>query len=257
MEKSISKKYNIADTIVFGNRPNIMLNTNELEKIGIGHDGIVFRYKDHAIKINKNDLDILKEKNLMTFNKLLYFRDELELKRIVTPQGPIHDVNGVYTGYYMDFFKDITKSGTLPNYIKVGNFTCIQLIYAIIELEEDFNELTKHKVAVKDINRGSYIFSDDFLHICDMDKFDILSDKSLGSENANKDALNFTIAKLLYYLMLAGKNLDKSQLRKLSNWVKKSTNSRTFIKELSRDIPNDNTPLSEYADEKVKKIILQ
>lgn len=256
MEKNINKKYNIPKTIIFNNWPNIILNTCELEKIGIGHDGIVFRYDDQAIKINKNNLDILKEKNLMTFNKLLYFMKELSLKRIVNPSGAVHDENGVYTGYSMKFFKDITKNGSLPNYIKVGNFTCIQMIYSLMDLEEDFNELTKHRVAVRDINRGSYIFSEDFLHICDMDKFDILSDKSLGAENANKEALNFTIAKLLYYLMIAGKNLDKSQLRQLSNWIKKSANSRTFIKELSRELPNDNTPLSEYADVKVKKIML-
>lgn len=124
---------------------------------------------------------------------------------------------------------------------------------ATSELEEDFNDLTNNKVCAKDINRGSYIYTDNFMYLCDVDKYSI---GGQGIEDLNKKAVNFTIAKFLFYEMIKEANPDKQQLKQLSNWVKKQSNSRMFLKALRNEIRNDNdTLIHEYTKSKVKTII--
>lgn len=112
-------------------------------------------------------------------------------------------------------------------------------------------------VVAKDINRGSYIYTDNFLHLCDMDKYFKVDDKTtLSVSDENKKMCNFVIAKALYYEMQKLYNVDKSDEKQLNNWVKKSSNSRTFMQELRADlVGGSDEPLHDYVLSKAKKIV--
>lgn len=251
MERKSSEPY----PIVFRSDLRTIPNIYDLEKIGAGHDGIVLRFGDKALKILKYDIAVRKTKNLMTFEKAVYFQDEFDFNRIVQPTDTLLNKDGVYIGYVMDYLDDITlcKNKDSLFYQQPGDFTCDDLIRSFYELNDDFDALTKKKVAAKDLNRGSYIYTADFMHLCDMDKYLM---NCFGANDLNKKALNFAIAKHLYYEMLKTNSFDKQQLKQLSNWVKSSSNSRTFIRDIEKDVGyNYNLPIKEYAKEKVKTII--
>lgn len=232
-------------------------NIYELEKIGAGHDGVVFRYGDFALKLLKYDILERKEKNLMSYDKANYFSENLHLERIITPIDTMLDADGVYTGYVMNYIDDVSskQKKNTPDYKEPGMFKIWDLLYAIAELEKDFSCMTKNHVMAKDINRGSYLYSSSFMHICDTDKYIISKNQSSDVYNQNISTLNFTIAKFLFYEMQKSKNYDKNKLKILSNWVKKACNSRTFLMDLYKEISVDSQiPISEYADYKVKQL---
>lgn len=55
--------------------------------------------------------------------------------------------------------------------------------------------------------------------------------------------------------MLKSDCIDKAQLKELSNWVKESSNSRSFIRELKQEVGSDYTlPITEFSKQKLKKI---
>lgn len=241
--------------VIFRNNLEIVPNIYDLEKVGAGHDGIVFRLGDKVLKVLKYNIEDRKEKGLMTFEKAVFFQDEFDFNRIIQPKDVLLNEDGIYTGYVMDYLEDVTtdKMKDSPVYKQPGDFTCGDLIQSVNDLGEDFNDMTKKKVVAKDLNRGSYIYTADFMHLCDMDKFLM---NCYGAEDFNKKALNFAIAKHLYYEMLKTDTFDKQQLRQLSNWIKESSNSRTFIQKLTTEIGHEyTTPIKEYAKEKVKTII--
>lgn len=233
----------------------IIPNIYSLKKLGAGHDGRVFQYEDLALKLLKYDINKRKEKDLMTFTKVNYFLESLELKRTASPIDTLLDTDGIFAGYVMECIEDVTKDPKSPSYKLPSEFSCFDLAYSIAELEEDFADLTKARIRAKDINRGSYIISSDFLHICDMDKFHMLPSTSRGTSDLNSSALNFAIAKFLYFEMIKTQFYHDEHKKALNNWVKKASNSRTFLKELATEIGSDRyTPINEYVNYKVKKI---
>lgn len=241
--------------VIFRNNLEIVPNIYDLEKIGAGHDGVVFRLDNKALKLLKYNIDDRKEKGLMTFEKAMFFQDEFDFRRLVQPRDILLNQDGIYTGYVMDYLEDVTidKKKDSPIYKQPGDFTCGDLIQSINELCEDFNDMTKKKVIAKDLNRGSYIYTADFMHVCDMDKYLMNCYKA---EYFNTRALNFVIAKHLYYEMLKTSTFDKQQLKQLSNWIKVSSNSINFIQDLTTEIGYEYTmPIREYVKEKVKTII--
>lgn len=244
-------------TVILKNNLEEIPNIYDLEMVGSGHDGQVFKYQNRVLKLLKYNIETRKNKNLMTFDKAIYFEKNLILKRITTPIDSMLDINGIYIGPVMEYLDDVTsekKKGT-PRYKKTGDFTCGDLVCSVLDLEEDFNELTKNRVQAKDLNRGSYIYTTDFMHLCDMDKY-LIKSSSSSVDDLNKRSLNFVIAKFLYYEMKKTENINKDDLKKLSNWVKKQCNSRGYIKELINDIKGDYTlPIEEYAHQKMKKIL--
>lgn len=246
-------KFNQSKQVVFRSDLSVIPNIYDLPRLGAGHDGRVFRFNDKALKLLKYDISLRKEKDLMTFAKATYFLDELTLKRIVKPIDLLLDDEGTYTGYVMDYLDDVTdskKKGT-PIYREASDFSCGDLVRVMHELNEDFNELTRKKVLATDINRGSYIFTTDFMHLCDMDKYQT---GIVRVEDLNKSRLNYVIAKFLAIIM--SKDLDKEQLKRLNEWLKKVVNSRNFLELLESEIGTDyRTPISEFTEYKVKKII--
>lgn len=248
-------------TIILKSNLEEIPNIYDLEKVGSGHDGLVFRYQDKVLKLLKYDIETRKIKNLMTFDKAIYFQKKLKLKRIAKPIDTILDEDGIYTGIVMEYLDDVTneKKKETPRHKETGNFTCGDLVCSILDLEEDFNELTKNKVQAKDLNRGSYIYTTDFIHLCDMDKY-VIKASSSSVDDLNRRTLNFVIAKFLYYEMVKQNHFDskvnKEELRKLSQWVKINCNSRTYLGEMVEEVKSDyHMPLSEYATYKSKSIL--
>lgn len=137
----------------------------------------------------------------MTFEKACYFVENLNLRRVIIPIDVLLDINGIYIGIVMDYYDNLfdSKKKNSCLYKEPGDFTCGDLVLATSELEEDFNDLTNNKVCAKDINRGSYIYTDNFMYLCDVDKYSI---GGQGIEDLNKKAVNFTIAKFLFYEMI-------------------------------------------------------
>ena len=80
-----------------------------LDKLGAGHDGLVFRFNAKALKILKYDYKVRRERNLMTWDKAIYFRDNLRLRRIACPIDVFFDEEEKFAGYVMDYYDDVTK----------------------------------------------------------------------------------------------------------------------------------------------------
>ena len=230
--------------------PNVL----SLPKIGAGHDGVVYQYGDLVFKILKYDIARRKERDLMTFEKATYFVNELKLKRITQPMDILLNSDGVYMGYVMGYLEDVRENPkTLPS---TGNrFLMRDLHESLEDFEEDFAKLTEKKVMADDLNRGSYIITNNYLYMCDMDKFKVIhSPRTLRDLNAGR--LNFFFSKGLYYEMEQSGLFSKDELKELMKWVKKSCNSREFIRTLKEDCLVDETyPISEYAKEKGKMLV--
>ena len=251
----MAREYYQHKSYVFRSSPEEIPNIFTLPRIGAGHDGYVFKFNNKALKLLKYGISLRKEKGLMTFAKAVYFQEELDLKRFTKPIDILLDEEGVYSGYVMEYLEDVTKDDkkNLPIYRSIVDFTCGDLIHTANMLEEDFAELSSKKVLALDINAGSYIFTTDFIKLCDMDKFQIVN--SNVSER-NKSMLNYVLSKYLYHAMEFCTELNKEQLKQINAWVKKMTNSRQFIRDLEKEVGKSySTPIREYAKEKVKTII--
>ena len=249
-------KAKLVQEVVLRNNLETIPNIYDLKKIGAGHEGIVFKYGNRALKLLKYDIHTREYKGLMIFKKAIFFQQNLSLKRIENPIDIMLDVNGVYIGFVTNYLDDITsqeKIGT-PRYKDTGQFTCGDLICAARELEEDFDNLTQNNVLAKDINRGSYIYTTDFIHLCDMDKYVIQNGGNL--EQLNRINLQFVIAKFLYFEMLKSVDLSQSQKNHLSKWVRKQSHSYNYFDQLEEEVRYDYAmPLCDYAKEKVKILL--
>lgn len=223
----------------------------DLPKLGAGHDGIVFKYGNLALKLLKYDITTRKERKLMTFQKANFFKERLHSKRLVRPKGILLDEDGIYCGYTMDALDDITKKSEK----KPGDFTVQDLHLAIDELERDVEELTQNRIAVKDLNRGSYIFTSNFMQICDMDKF-IQVVKYKGLKDINLQALNFIIAKFFLYQIQKMQDIDEKDLKILRAWIKRCITSNSFLDTTREEIEdlNDAT-IDQYLDIKKDMVL--
>lgn len=230
-------------------------NIYNLEKLGAGIDGIVFRYHDLALKLLKYDISERKKNNLMTFEKIRYFEQELDLKRITMPIDIMLDADGVFAGYAMKYLDDVTidKNKDSPIYKRPGDFKCGDFVYAIMEFYDDFEQLTKKRVLPIDINKKSYIYTQSYVYLCDIDKYQI-ADTNIA--RINRDTLNYIVGKILYYTMMDIRNYNKDELKQISKWFKQSIHCNNFIAKIINEIgSNYNTTMSEFSMNKVKHII--
>ena len=241
--------------VTFASNSLTIPNVYALDKVGAGHDGSIFRFNEYALKILKYDISLRKERRLMTFDKEIYFQDKLDLKRITQPIDTLLDNDGIFSGYVMKYLDDLAspkKVGT-PLYRSPAEYRCGELITSWKELEDDFYQLSEHGIRAQDINAGSYLFTSDFMHLCDMDKYEVTS----GSPaDMNQSSLNFAMAKFLAYEMEKSDAYDKSRKREIDRWVKKQSNSRGFFQDIQTEIGSDyGTPISEFTDYKVKTLL--
>lgn len=251
----LMRNLDIRKPIVMSSAYKLIPNVYSLDKVGAGHDGVVYRYGDLVFKVLKYDISERKAKDLMTFEKATYFVHNLHLKRVAQPIDILLDSDGVYTGYVMKFFDDVTKDKESPYYQTTGEYQMRDLHHSIDELEEDVSSLSDQKVLIEDLNRGSYIYTRNHMIMCDMDKFRIIQSPS-SARDLNKGSLNFFISKSLYYEMEKSGLFTKDELKQLIRWVKRSSNSRSFLEEIRKDCKsNPNYPIGEYAKEKGKLLV--
>lgn len=250
----MEKKTWTPKAVLLRNSLELIPNVFQLEKVGAGHDGYLFRYGDKVIKVLKYDISTRKQKKLMTFEKAIYFQNELRLKRITQPIDIVLDTDGMYNGYVMNYLEDITleQKKTTPLYRNPGDFTCGELIHSGRELEEDFEQLTNKGIVARDINRGSYIFTTDFMHLCDMDKY---QQESRVVADTNRHAFQYMLAKFIGSEMKKVEPCDPNREKQISSWIKHASNSNGFLKELDREVSgNYRSPIKEYVQYKVKTI---
>lgn len=249
MEKMTYSKHNywVPSDVWLASDLSQVSGVRDLPKLGCGHDGAVFKYgDDKALKLLKYGIEGRKDKSLMTFEKCLYFVDELNgLKRIVTPCDILLDSSGVYTGYVMHLLDDVTldsKKGT-AYYKKIGDFTCGDLALAVNELAEDFNLLSKKRVVAADLNRGSMIITRRFLELCDTDKYEISCKDLSKIENENANSNRYVIARFLGDEMIKMGASNKE----VSRWVKTFTNDVYAFDRLNKELNmiGDNCPIEE------------
>ncbi len=232
-----------------------------LERVGAGHDGFVYRDGDVVYKVLKHGIDGRKERGLMSFDKAMNFQT-LDVNRIIKPDDVLIDEDGVYAGYVMHYYEDLSKKdddGVVKK--QIGEFTAEDFLISVSELCDDVSELTKRGIVIKDINRGSYIFSSDFLHICDMDKYFLNRGQAL---RINWNQLNFIVAKLMYFEKMEREGYFKDNEfaneinKRMNKWVSKSANASNFIRTLETELSgsNLNSPLSEFVDFTFQKIIV-
>ena len=224
-----------AKSIILDSSHEVIPNIHVLEKLGAGHDGIVFRYGDKALKLLKYDVTLRRKKGLMTYDKAIAFSDNLDLRRITNP------------------INSPKKEGT-SLYKKPTEFTCSDLFDSMLELALDFENLTDNKILVSDVNRGSYIYTDDFLHLCDMDKYQIYSAGDLASKN--NTTFNFVISKMLFFMMQYDNEFSSQERKQLSAWVKNCSNSPEFLSTLLEEVyKKRDESIGEFVNVKVKKIL--
>jgi len=230
------------------------INISQLPKVGAGHDGKVYKYGDLAIKFLKYNIDYRKEKHLMTFEKTLYFKEKLHLKRIVKPNDILLDEDGIYSGYVMNYIEDLNnKRISKENYKEPGSYTCKDLLRAIVELEEDFNELSKNKVLAKDVNKGSFLYPKDYLKLCDMDKYLKVSYSRIT--HLNYETLNYIFSRILAFEM-KNENLSKLEKKEINLWIKKCIYSTVFLENLQKELIScQNDTISDFANYQKKKIL--
>ena len=232
-----------------------------LERVGAGHDGFVYRDGDVVYKVLKHGIDGRKERGLMSFDKAMNFQT-LDVYRIIKPDDVLIDEDGVYAGYVMHYYEDLSKKdeeGIVKK--QIGEFTVEDFLTSVSELCDDVSELTKRGIVIKDINRGSYIFSSDFLHICNMDKYFLNRGQAL---RINWNQLNFIVAKLMYFEKMEREGYFKDNEfaneinKRMNKWVSKSANASNFIRTLETELngSNLNSPLSEFVDFTFQKIIV-
>ena len=232
-----------------------------LERVGAGHDGFVYRDGDVVYKVLKHGIDGRKERGLMSFDKAMNFQT-LDVNRIIKPDDVLIDEDGVYAGYVMNYYEDLSKKDEEGIAKKqIGEFTVEDFLTSVSDLCDDVSELTKRGIVIKDINRGSYIFSSDFLHICDMDKYFLNRGQAL---RINWNQLNFIVAKLMYFEKMEREGYFKDNEfaneinKRMNKWVSKSANASNFIRTLETELSSSslNSPLSEFVDFTFQKIIV-
>lgn len=244
---------NNSKLVIFRNSNIKIPNIFECKKLGAGHDGTVYQSGNEALKILKYDIEKRRQQDLMTFTKACYFVDNLELKRIAAPTDTLLDEEGVYVGYVMPYFHDVTKphkKDEIPEKT-IADFTCGDLFKSIEELQQDIDELSVNRVRMEDLNRYSFIYANDFLRLCDTDKYSITKN---NPKFYNDTQLRFIIAKFLLY-QVQGNEKSPDQIKKYAEWCKKNINDVNFFDKLRKEIYElyDST-IGEYVDYKRKEI---
>lgn len=212
-------------------------NVFDLPSIGAGHDGYVFHFNSKAIKYLKYTPEIRETKGLMTLDKLETLKD-IKTKRIIMPEDAFFNEKGEFSAYTMPYIHDYSKETGALN-ITPGDFYYGDLLDAITDLEQDFEELNKAGVVAREINRGSFLYDLDFLKMCDTDKYQTNVKKPHGQ---NRNMLNYIIAKIIYYEILA-EGADKDKLKALNKWIKKACQSGRFTSNLKKTLEKEPTKL--------------
>ena len=99
----------------------------------------------------------------MTYDKAIAFMNRLYVKRTTKPLECMFDEDGIFCGNVMDYIFDVTRSKDLSLRRDSGDFTCRELLECVYDLYDDFSSFTESGILVEDLNRGSYIYSYDYV----------------------------------------------------------------------------------------------
>lgn len=229
--------------IIIEGRGIIIPNINSLKRLGAGHDGRVYKFEDKALKIVKYDQETREKKGLMTLEKILYFIEKCHMRRMTNPKEILNYTDGQFSGYSMKYVETTSKS--------FFEFQCKELLECVLELQADFEILNQINVAAKDINSGSYILSNDLLHLCDLDKYEIKPHYQAVA--INRTALNYAIYHFLYlcYRSLFNDEIEKLERKILSEIIKVNSNRNNVVLHLTQELkPYLNATIREYYEDK-------
>lgn len=235
----------------FANDLKEISNIEELPMIGKGTDGSVYRYNKLALKILNYDNKVREKKGRLDFEKARYFIKELYAKRITFPKDILLDEDGIYIGIVMDYIELMNQ-----NNLDLTQFNLYDLITFMEELTIDFEEqLSPKGVVPNDINFGSYCLTSELFQMCDTDKYLVLKNKSIARDK-NKDTLNYTLAKAIYYLDFITHSLKKEERIKWQQWVKQQVKEKKLLKTItSENSENNFENLNEYMSYKRQKVL--
>ena len=240
---------------------NVLLASNlkeikdveKLPKLGSGHDGIVYKYDSLALKILKYDIEERKEKGLLSFEKANYFVNECMTKRITMPTDILLDENGIYAGIVMECIDEIEID-------ELELFT-EDLYISSLELLEDINLLTKNRVGLNDINRGSFLLAKDFLHLCDVDKYiDYRKQNRINVDFINKDAYNYAISKFIVLKIMEmikkERQITKEEREILNKWIKFKVKEGKMLKYIEEELKDSKQIIfKDFLEKQKQKII--
>ena len=154
------------------------------------------------------------------------------------PEDAFYTEDDEFAAYTMPFVHDYSKEIGALN-ISPGDFYYGDFLDAILDLEQDFEELNKAGVVAREINRGSFLYDLEFLKMCDIDKYQIGVKRP---NELNRNMLNFIIAKVIYYQILE-EGANKEKLKALNNWIKKTCQSSNFVPDLKKKLEKEPTKL--------------
>ncbi len=207
------------------------IKLNRMTKIGNGINGDVYKYRDEALKIFRD--------NTMPMD---YYTAEylsnIRTYRILLPEKLLF-FNNTFKGYT---HKLIEKKGTkrmimLPKY---------ELIQNIKMLESDIEKLSKKKVLLGGVDLDNIIFNGE-LYLIDPTKYRILETED-GLEKLNKEQLHLLLTSII--LSELGRNSFSSRVQKYVWELLRMKDENTESSEFFGDIINNDDTVKGF----VKKL---
>lgn len=170
-----------------------IVNLNNLMIIGLGQEGLTYKYNDLALKIHyRRSKQFLSEdiaKHLIKF----------ETDRILMPQDLIYDENGKYVGYTKKYVKYNDYVREVPN---------DKLIEELKKINNDIKLLSHNGVLLDDINNLDNIVYDGGINFVDPGFYTIL-DHDTYSRNLK------LVADAIYHLLMDTLYYDDGQLKEI------------------------------------------
>lgn len=224
----------VNDKICYFNNPKekieikqgiVYVNDSKIKELGQGVDGIVYKYKDKAIKLYHDDIHIKLHLNKNEIDRLC----NLYTKKITLPKEIlIH--NEIVIGYIMNYV-DITNPKNILSSDKN------HIINKIKEIEEELILLGKNNFLLEDTKPENLFYNDNF-YMFDSDSF--IYEKNLDASNENLKV--FTYQFFRYLILLLNPNMSHpeylSYIRKMNYLYKKG--NYTLLSEFLEDIIINN-----------------
>ena len=194
---------------------NIPESELSLRYLGEGSESTVYRYKDEALKIHKDNFyqKRLTEEAAIKMSKI-------STKRILLPRKIIYDENGEYIGYttpyQREYNKDLLKRITMEKFIEELKI-----------LREDTRIISNEGIMLEDVHQNNLLVGDG-LYLCDpgLYKFTDINYEDLYSNNIIE--LNYLFTVLLLETRVF--DLTNKQADKLEDYF--GATSRFFLEKL-------------------------
>lgn len=148
---------------VYDEKEYINLNTDDLDKYDKGKEGIVYFYKDLAIKIYHT----FPKKCKLNFDDVK-FLSKIETKRILLPRSgvfKIGDNKATFNGY-------VTKRiNNIQDFKEVENLSGSKFIKELQLIKKDINILTQNKIQIRDMEHKNNILYNGNIYYVDPGSF--------------------------------------------------------------------------------------